>query len=403
MLRSFLLMPDTMGNRMSTIQKIELFYVSIPLPNPISPAWYRGYTQTHQRMSLIRLTTDDGLEVISAGWVMGEERNALGPWLEESFLGVDPLDLGTIHRRLKEIAWRGMPAYWIEPAFWDLRGKIEQKPVYQLLDFGASNTTVESVPVYCSTIQHLPTDERLRSLETIQEKGFNAMKLRLGGELKEDRKLCREVRLCAGPGLALMLDADQGRRFWKGDKEPPLWKLPQALGELAAMQELVIEWLEEPVDMHAYDDFAVLRSESPIPIAGGEMNAGWHEFKVFIDKGSLDIFQPDATIAGGISTAVQVMDACWRRELHFTPSSGHNGLSLLVNLHVYAAWPSKFFYEFPFEPGIWTPEIRDALLLSPIEIQDDGSLLVPQTPGLGIALDPEVMANYATLCYEANA
>ncbi len=380
---------------MSRIKKIELFYIEIPLKKPFFPAWYRGYKQTHQRMNLIRLTTDDGLEGISAGWVLGPERRGLRQWLHNSFLGIDPTDFETVRQRLKELSWQGLRNFWIEPAFWDLRGKIEGKPVYQLID--PKVTSPAPIPVYASTTTYLKAEERLKTLEPILKQGFRGIKLKLSGNLLDDSILCQEVRKYGGKDLAIMLDANQGRRFWVGSKKPPLWKLPQAMECLDAANDFRIEWVEEPVDMHAYDDLAVLRSESATPLAGGRMNADWYEFKIFFDKNSLDIYQPDATVAGGIAISAQVMDACLRRDLHFTPSSGENGISLLINLHVYAAWPFKFFYEFPYEPNIWTPEDRDAILEKPITLNPDGTIDVPSEPGLGIHLNKKILENHAVL------
>jgi L-alanine-DL-glutamate epimerase-like enolase superfamily enzyme len=260
--------------------------------------------------------------------------------------------------------------------------------------------TVEKVRVYASTIEYQKLDQRLRSVEQILNSGFSAISLSLGGNFDEDIHLIQHVRQLIGDRY-LLLDACQGNMAWLGDSKPQRWRLHQALDFAAMIEEFQVEWLEDPIDMYAYDDISVLRSESTVPIAGGRLNAGWHEFKILIDRNSLDIYRPEATISGGIKTAMQVMDACVRRDYHFSPHCGGNSISLLINLHVFAACPRKFLYEFPCEPDRWTPQIRDALLVQPLNIDENGMLDVPQEPGFGIQLDEYALKQHATLWLDA--
>jgi D-galactarolactone cycloisomerase len=78
--------------------------------------------------------------------------------------------------------------------------------------------------------------------------------------------------------------------------------------------------------------------------------SGWQEFKVMLEKGSYDIYQPDATMGGGIGDACKVLDACRERGLDYTPHTWTNGLGFLVNLHVYAAGSRDHPIEYPYEP-----------------------------------------------------
>jgi L-alanine-DL-glutamate epimerase-like enolase superfamily enzyme len=146
--------------------------------------------------------------------------------------------------------------------------------------------------------------------------------------------------------------------------------------------------------MYAWDELAELRRRSPVPIAGGELNGGWHEFSVMLEKGSLDIYQPDATFGGGISDAVRVMQACRERGLGFAPHTWTNGIGLLVNLHVYAAGAREHPLEYPYEPPGWVPEVRDGLLAEPIRGDANGTIAVPENPGLGIVLDEDALKRY---------
>lgn len=58
-----------------------------------------------------------------------------------------------------------------------------------------------------------------------------------------------------------------------------------------ACAELGVSWIEEPLDMYAFDKQAELCRRSEVPIAYGELNGGRHEFKVMLEKRSYDIYQ----------------------------------------------------------------------------------------------------------------
>jgi L-alanine-DL-glutamate epimerase-like enolase superfamily enzyme len=195
------------------------------------------------------------------------------------------------------------------------------------------------------------------------------------------------------------VDANQGWRVALVD-DAPLWTLERATGFSQACADLDVRWIEEPLDMYAYDELAELCRRSAVPIAGGELNGGWHEFKVMLQKGSYDIYQPDATMGGGISDALRVIEACRQQGLGYTPHTWTNGLGFLINLHVHAAGPRDHPLEYPYEPPGWVPEARDGLLAEPIHVADDGTVAVPDLPGLGIELDPDKLERYGENYFE---
>ena len=76
------------------ITAIELYHVAIPLRETFWPTWIPGYPQTHNRFTLIKLVTDEGIEGYSAGISMGTERQGLGDLLGGYLLGADPISTG---------------------------------------------------------------------------------------------------------------------------------------------------------------------------------------------------------------------------------------------------------------------------------------------------------------------
>ena len=118
---------------MSTIARIELFHVAIPLPAPFYPSWIPGFPQTENRFTLIKVTTDDGVEGFSAGPALGNERQGLGELLGPYLIGEDATDIDLVQQRLRECAYLGWRNFWVEPAFFDIKGKLAGQPVCRLL------------------------------------------------------------------------------------------------------------------------------------------------------------------------------------------------------------------------------------------------------------------------------
>jgi D-galactarolactone cycloisomerase len=378
------------------VDRIELYHVAIPLPKPFYPAWIPGYPQTVNRFTLLRLTTDDGVQGLAAGVAFEQEREGLGGLLGPYLIGLDPTDIPTARQRIREASYLGWRNYWIEAAFWDIRGKVEGKPVWALL----GGKEAGRAEVYASTGEVHPPEQRAEEVLQLREMGFQTVKLRVHSfDPAEDVAQVETVRRAVGSSLHLGVDANQGWRVALID-DAPLWTLDRATEFARACADLDVRWIEEPLDMVAYDEQAELRRQSTVPIAGGELNAGWHEFKVMLEKGSYDIYQPDATMGGGIGDAKKVLDACREQGLGYTPHTWTNGLGFLINLHVYAAGPHDFPIEYPYEPPGWIPEVRDGLLAKPIEVDSDGTVAVPDVPGLGIELDEEKLARYGQKYFE---
>lgn len=378
------------------VDRIELFHVAIPLPKPFYPAWIPGYPQTVNRFTLVRVTTDEGVQGLAAGVAFEQEREGLGSLLGPYLIGLDPVDIPTVRQRIREASFLGWRNYWLEAAFWDIKGKAEGKPVWALLG-GREGGRVN---VYASTGEVHPPARRAEEVLELCDMGFKAVKLRVHSfDPAEDVAQVETVRRAVGDSVMLGVDANQGWRVALID-DAPLWTLERAVDFARACRDLGVAWIEEPLDMHAYDELADLCRHSDVPIAGGEMNGGWHEFKVMLEKGSYDIYQPDATMGGGIGDAARVMETCRERGLGYTPHTWTNGLGFLINLHVFAAGPRTHPIEYPFEPPGWVPEARDGLLVEPIQVSADGTVAVPDAPGLGIEIDEARLARYGEKYFE---
>lgn len=376
---------------MSHVARIELFHVGIPLPAPFYPSWIPGLPQTKNHFTLIKVVTDDGVEGYSAGPAMGKERAGLGELLGPYLLGEDPTDTDLIQQRLREVAYLGWRNWWIEPAFWDIKGKMAGKPVWDLL-----GGRVGRVRLYASTGEVKTPEERIAEAEARYDEGFRGIKLRVH-DFQEavDVRQVVETAKAVGGRMKIGVDANQGWRVTVVGNAP-LWNLNRAKRFADVCADAGAAWLEEPLPMDAYDDLAALTAYSRIPIAGGELHSsGLPELKMMIERKCYRIFQPDAVFCGGIAQTFEIVKLCRAHGLGYTPHTWTNGIGFAVNLQLMAAggFADEYDLEYPYNPPGWTVEARDGLLEQPF-LHDRGELDIPTGPGLGFVINPAALRRY---------
>ena len=376
---------------MSTIARIELFHVAIPLPARFYPSWIPGFPQTENRFTLIKVITKGGVEGYSAGPAMGRERAGLGDVLGPYLIGEEASDIGLIQQRLREISYLGWRNYWVEPAFWDIMGKIAGKPVCELL--GGKPCTVR---LYASTGEVKEPGRRIEEAEARYEEGFRTIKIRVHSfDEAADIRHLEETAKGLGDKMKIGVDANQG---WRVTiiSDAPLWNLERAKRFADVCAGVQVGWLEEPLPMDAYKDLSALTAYSRVPIAGGELNSsGLPELKMMIENRCYDIFQPDALFTGGIAQTFEVAKLCQKHGLKFSPHTWTNGIGFAVNLQLLAAsgFELESELEYPINPPGWTVEARDAILETPFQ-HDSGKLKVPNIPGLGFSINKEILRKY---------
>ncbi|MFH1136630.1 MAG: mandelate racemase/muconate lactonizing enzyme family protein [Pseudomonadota bacterium] len=376
---------------MSTVARIELFHVSIPLPATFYPSWIPGFPQNENRFTLIKVITDDGVEGFSAGPAMGRERAGLGELLGPYLLGEDATDIGLIQQRLREISYLGWRNWWIEPAFWDIKGKLAGKPVYELL-----GGKPRAIGLYASTGEVKSPGKRIEEAEARYQEGFRAIKLRVHDfDEAADIRQVEETIKAVGDRMKIGVDANQGWRVTVV-KDAPLWDLARARRFADFCADAKVAWLEEPLPMDGYDDLVALANYSRIPIAGGELHtSALPELKMMIERGCYHIFQPDAVFTGGIAQTIEATRLCREHGRLYTPHTWTNGIGFAINLQVFAAsgFAENKEIEYPLSPPGWVVEARDGILETPFN-HVAGTLTTPTTPGLGFSIDKTALKKH---------
>lgn len=373
------------------VARVELYHFAAPLPATFYPSWIPGFPQNENRCTLIRVVTNDGVEGWSAGHAVGRERAGLGELVGPYLVGEDATDVDVVQQRLREMSYLGWRNWWIEPAFWDIRGKIAGKPVCELL--GGSASTVK---LYASTGQVRSPDERVREAEARYAEGFRTIKIRVHEDEQADAAQVRATTTAVGDRMTVAVDANQAWRV-TAIADAPLWDLDRAKRFADICADCGIAWLEEPLPMDAYDEQTALTEYSRVPIAGGELHTqGYPELAMMVARRCYSVFQPDALFTGGIAQTFRLISLVREHGLAYTPHTWTNGVGFAVNLQLMAAsgYATERELEYPYDPPGWVPEARDAMLEEPF-VHDGGSMGVPSRPGLGFAIDGRALRKHA--------
>ncbi|MGG1659874.1 mandelate racemase/muconate lactonizing enzyme family protein [Brevibacillus sp. NRS-1366] len=261
----------------------------------------------------------------------------------------------------------------IDFALWDLKGKLFGVPVTALL-----GNHRERIPTYANLGQQLPHDQLAQKAAEYVNKGHSAVKIRVGRSavtLKEATMRVAAVREAIGIDAKLMVDANG------------TWDAETAIGQLRAWDRYDLYWLEEPVppeDLAGY--IRVRKHAGRTFIAGGEQHAGLLECSQLIEKGAIDILQPNALATGGITD--------WLKIYHFALASGIivSPWNLQqIHSHLGAGLAGvKWIEYFTEDRNDLTNRLFKGPGMREIRESDGIYLLAPEGPGLGLVLDEKV-------------
>ncbi len=367
------------------ITAIDIRNYMRPLDPPFKAAWDPS-PRNKFIATIVRVDTDTGISGIGSGDAMLGLAEHI-----DLFIGQDPFDIERNWQVLDNLDFHYGRCWPLDVALWDIMGKAKQQSIAQLLD-----APTFKILAYASTGEILTPEERTDRVQKLLDQGFKALKIRFHhDDPRKDIKVVESVRKAVGDTIAIMVDANQGWRMpW--DTSTP-WDFDRACQVAKALEDLNIYWLEEPLPHHDFRGLARLRQETNMRIAGGEMNRRWHDFKEMDTLGSLDVYQPDVVLAGGITGVKKIAARVQNNDAWFSPHTWGNGLGLLANLHLACAVSKCPFLEYPFDPPVWTIERRDYMLRPQdrLMIDKDGYLNVPDKPGLGCDLDEEALARYS--------
>jgi L-rhamnonate dehydratase len=302
--------------------------------------------------------------------------------LTSILLGEDPTDVERLWEKMyyetNRYGRRGAAIHAIsgaDIALWDLKGKIEDKPIYELFG-GAQRKTVRA---YASVLFGETPEETEALAKEFVGLGLSAAKFGWGPFGKDadvDVAHVTAAREVLGNERDLMVDAGHA------------WEWETALKRAELLAPLNIGWLEEPLSQDDRKGYAKLCKRSPIPIAAGEGDVTHWDFEDLIERG-LHVIQPDVAFCGGLTVCRRVSAMTEARGLRVVPHCFSTGINLTASLHWMASVPNGDLVEYCLRPS---PLMRKLVKNLPPLV--DGRVPVPNGPGLGIELDEEILDEY---------
>ncbi len=282
----------------------------------------------------------------------------------------------------------------IEAALWDLRGKAEGVPVHELL----GGCRHERLLGYATGgPSNYPPDKLLAKIDFYLDLGFQAVKLGVGSYADgvshtpnspseaadlEASKLAI-VRAEVGGEVEVMLDGHMGNH------PDTTWDLVTAKAVMEAVKPFDLFFFEEPLHYTDPWGYAELCRSTPVPIAGGECLTATCEWRVFAEQDAFDIGQPDAAFTGGLMEFVKVAEMLDKRGRKVATHAWGAGGALMQNLHCGFACSNTVILEIPpAYAGLHADIIGDGFAMQ------DGMVLPPRDPGLGITLTDEIASRY---------
>ncbi len=359
---------------------------------------------------VVKIHTDEGLvgigETDTNPWVAKAMIEApgthiMGLGLKEMLLGQDPRDVeGLWERMYTGSAMTGRRGLGIcamgalDMALWDLAGKIAGKPCWQLLG-GAAHKAVTPYASLLPEGDDLDTYTRVLVERAVKAKelGFKAVKLEIcikgpyshnSLQIPDDREIARIVAACreaVGADITVMVDVAYCWRDWK-----------EALRAIEMFAGEDIYFVETPLPSDDVDGYAKLCQASPVRIAAGEWQNTRFEFLEFMNRDALDVVQPDVGRVGGLTEARRVALHARDRGIAVVPHCWKSAIGIAASVHLAAVAPTCTFIEF-LPKELADSRLRRDLVADELPVID-GSMPLPDRPGLGITLDDDALAAF---------
>jgi L-alanine-DL-glutamate epimerase-like enolase superfamily enzyme len=279
----------------------------------------------------------------------------------------------------------------LDMALWDLRGKAEGKPCWQLLG-GATNPAITPYASLLPDGDTLDVYARILIERAVEAKrlGFKAAKLEIcikgpyshnSLQIPDDREIAKIVHACrkaVGPEMTLMVDVAYGWGDWK-----------EALRAIEMFADDDVYFVETPLPSDDYEGYTKLVAASPVRIAAGEWLNSRFEFLELMDRDALDVVQPDVGRVGGLTEARRVAMQARDRGILVVPHCWKSAIGIAASAHLAAISPTCSYIEF-LPPTLADSRLRRELVLDELPVVD-GVIPLPQKPGLGITVNEEAL------------
>ena len=364
--------------RVMKITHIETYPVEIAIKRE---RWMISSLGRHRvsRYLLVRVVTDAGVEgageaTVSARW-SGETVWTAQAMIDRVFapalVDCDPCDIVEIDRRMDALAahnWFAKSA--IEMACWDIRGKVENRPVYELLGGACRPLAVRG---RYSMGAYEPDHARSRAKELVAE-GFTTIKVKVGTDPAADVERVRAVREAIGPDIGLTVDANCG------------WDAEVAIRCIRELADCNLALNEQPTPDGDYEALARVRRETSVPVMADDICFNLVHARELVRGECCDVIAVYPGKQGGIRKAKEIVDFAESRGVACSIGSNLElDVATAAMAHLVVACPNMQVEKYPGDMlGADYHEIRVAK--NPVQIEGPITT-ISAAPGLGVEVD----------------
>ena len=349
--------------------------------------------------TLVKVETDEGLCGIGEAQLPLGVRDILGH-IERIIVGEDPRQVvplaQKIYRSLSGAGSSGgsivLALSGVELALWDLLGKITGQPLWQLL----GGKYRDRIRIYADTGRpgdHSPEAYADGVRERV-EAGYTVVKVDIDNSAPaayrndpHNRGLSRrEVEFMSAVGHAawealppevdLCLDL-----HW-------CYQTADALRIARRLEDIDILWLEDPTPPENLEALKYVTDHTSVPIACGENHWMSHGLRPMVESRAADIITPDIPRFGGVQEGKKVAELCEQHYLSFAPHNICTPVGTVASAHVCANAPNFLALE---HHGLDTPWWDDIAADWGGPVVDRGYITLPDRPGIGVALNEELL------------
>lgn len=220
----------------------------------------------------------------------------------------------------------------------------------------------------------------------VVEKGFRALKMKIGFGKQRDIKRMQKVRQLIGDSMEMMVDANQA------------YDLVTCLELAPCLKELNVKWLEEPMPWSNFIGYKELQSKASFAIAGGEAEISYQGFIEAIKNHIVDVIQPDLPAAGGITICRKIAVLAEAFQIEYQPHVFGTVIGLpaaiqltaaLTNNQSWVLFPRPVMLEWDTTPN----PMADEILKQPLRLEN-GVFKITDRAGIGVEVDEDAVHKY---------
>ena len=356
------------------ITQISLYRYDIPLKASIAISLG---TIENARTILVEIKTDESITGWGEGshlWMIAGETQASGLAAADDMarllIGRDPLDIeGCVNTLTRYLPAHPTTRSAFDMALYDIAAKAAGMPLYQFLG-GVKKTLVTDETIYINTPERM-VEDALR----IQEKGAEAIKVKLGTNLNDDIARVAAIRKAIGDKTPIRTDANQG------------WDVVTATGVLRAIGDWNVQYCEQPVKRHDIAGLRQIRQKTTVPIMADESLFDAHDAIRLVREEAVDYFNIKLSKSGGIFEALKINAIGEAAGIPcMIGCMSESRLALTANAHFASARQNVRFYDLDacFEHA--EDPVYGGITYNSYQIE------LPDAPGIGAEIDSAFLA-----------